>query len=93
MSSQSAKAEVLYHTDEKGKKLEPMELAYVDVPDEFTGAVIDCFCDFGRKLVNLSLPVPIQCFAAMDGSQSLNTPWTGRLRRTRHSIVIERRQT
>ncbi len=36
-----SKAEVLYHTDEKGKKLEPMELAYVDVPDEFTGAVID----------------------------------------------------
>ena len=26
--------------DENGKKLEPMELAYVDVPDEFTGAVI-----------------------------------------------------
>ena len=36
-----SKAEVLYHTDEKGKKLEPMELAYVDVPDEFTGNVID----------------------------------------------------
>ena len=36
-----SKAEVLYHTDENGKKLEPMELAYVDVPDEFTGAVID----------------------------------------------------
>ena len=32
-----SKAEVLYHTDENGKKLEPMELAYVDVPDEFTG--------------------------------------------------------
>ena len=36
-----SKAEVLYHTDENGKKLEPMELAYVDVPDEFTGAVIE----------------------------------------------------
>ena len=35
-----SKAEVLYHYDENGKKLEPMELAYVDVPDEFTGAVI-----------------------------------------------------
>ena len=32
-----SKAEVLYHTDENGKKLEPMEIAYVDVPDEFTG--------------------------------------------------------
>ena len=36
-----SKAEVLYKTDENGKKLEPMELAYVDVPDEFTGTVID----------------------------------------------------
>ncbi|MCR5272331.1 MAG: translational GTPase TypA [Lachnospiraceae bacterium] len=35
-----SKAEVLYKTDENGKKLEPMELAYVDVPDEFTGTVI-----------------------------------------------------
>ncbi|MBQ8624838.1 MAG: translational GTPase TypA [Agathobacter sp.] len=35
-----SKAEVLYKTDEHGKKLEPMEIAYVDVPDEFTGAVI-----------------------------------------------------
>ncbi|MCR5678072.1 MAG: translational GTPase TypA [Agathobacter sp.] len=35
-----SKAEVLYKKDENGKLLEPMELAYVDVPDEFTGAVI-----------------------------------------------------
>ena len=35
-----SKAEVLYKEDERGKKLEPMEIAYVDVPDEFTGAVI-----------------------------------------------------
>ena len=36
-----SKAEVLYKTDENGKKLEPIETAYVDVPDEFTGTVID----------------------------------------------------
>lgn len=36
-----SKPEVLYKTDENGKKLEPMEQAYVDVPDEFTGTVID----------------------------------------------------
>ena len=36
-----SKAEVLYHTDENGKKTEPMELAYIDVPDEFTGVVIE----------------------------------------------------
>lgn len=35
-----SKAEVLYKTDENGKKTEPMELAYVDVPEEFSGAVI-----------------------------------------------------
>mgnify|MGYP001121564525 CR=1 FL=1 len=35
-----SKAEVLYKTDENGKKTEPMELAYIDVPDEFSGAVI-----------------------------------------------------
>ena len=36
-----SKPEVLYKTDENGKKLEPMERAYVDVPDDFTGTVID----------------------------------------------------
>ena len=35
-----SKAEVIYHTDERGKKLEPMELVYVDVPEEFAGTVI-----------------------------------------------------
>ena len=36
-----SKAEVLYQTDENGKKLEPMELCYVDVPEEFSGTVIE----------------------------------------------------
>lgn len=35
-----SKAEVLYKTDERGHKLEPMEIAYVDVPEEFSGSVI-----------------------------------------------------
>ena len=35
-----SKAEVLYKTDERGKKLEPMERAYIDVPDDFSGNVI-----------------------------------------------------
>ena len=34
------KAEVLYKYDERNRKLEPMELAYVDVPEEYTGVVI-----------------------------------------------------
>ena len=35
-----SKAEVLYKYDERNRKLEPMELAYVDVPEEYTGVVI-----------------------------------------------------
>ena len=35
-----SKAEVIYKKDERGRKLEPMEIAYVDVPDEFSGTVI-----------------------------------------------------
>ncbi|MBE5937293.1 MAG: translational GTPase TypA [Lachnospiraceae bacterium] len=36
-----SKAEVLYKYDEIGHKLEPIERAYVDVPDEFQGSVIE----------------------------------------------------
>lgn len=36
-----SKAEVLYKTDEAGHRLEPMELAYIDVPNEYAGAVIE----------------------------------------------------
>lgn len=35
-----SKAEVILRTDEAGRKLEPMEIAYIDVPDDCTGAVI-----------------------------------------------------
>ncbi|MBO8462864.1 MAG: translational GTPase TypA [Firmicutes bacterium] len=35
-----SKAEVLYKEDERGQKLEPMELATIDVPDDFSGSVI-----------------------------------------------------
>ena len=42
-----SKAEVLYKKDEDGKLLEPMEIAYVDVPEEFAGNVIEKLS--GRK--------------------------------------------
>ena len=48
-----SKAEVLYKTDEKGKKLEPMEIAYVDVPDDFTGAVIQKLSQRKGELQNM----------------------------------------
>ncbi len=48
-----SKAEVLYKEDEKGKKLEPMELAYVDVPEEFSGAVIEKLSQRKGELQNM----------------------------------------
>jgi len=36
-----SKAEVIYKEDENGHKLEPMELCYIDVPEEFSGSVIE----------------------------------------------------
>ena len=49
-----SKAEVLYKQDEKGKLLEPIEMAYVDVPDEFTGTVIDKLSQRKGELQNMS---------------------------------------
>ena len=49
-----SKAEVLYKKDAKGKLLEPMETAYVDVPDEFTGTVIDKLSQRKGELQNMS---------------------------------------
>ena len=48
-----SKAEVLYKKDENGKLLEPMEMAYVDVPDEFTGAVISKLQQRKGELLNM----------------------------------------
>ena len=48
-----SKAEVLYHTDENGKKTEPMEMAYVDGPDEFTGVVIEKLSQRKGELQNM----------------------------------------
>ena len=48
-----SKAEVLYHYDEKGKKLEPMERAIVDVPDEFAGIIIQELGTRKGEMVNM----------------------------------------
>ena len=50
-----SKAEVLYKTDENGKKLEPMEIAYIDVPDEFTGVVIEKLSQRKGELRNMGM--------------------------------------
>ena len=49
-----SKAEVLYKQDENGKKLEPMEMAYIDVPEEFSGAVIEKLSIRKGELRNMS---------------------------------------
>lgn len=49
-----SKAEVLFHTDERGKKLEPMELAYIDVPEEFSGSVIQKLSQRKGELLGMS---------------------------------------
>ncbi len=48
-----SKAEVLYKTDENGKRLEPMELTYVDVPEEFAGTVIEKLSQRKGELLNM----------------------------------------
>jgi len=48
-----SKAEVLYHYDEKGKRQEPMELAYVDVDDEYAGSVIQKLGERKGELLNM----------------------------------------
>lgn len=49
-----SKAEVLYKTDENGKRLEPMETAYVDVPEEFSGSVIQKLSARKGELLGMS---------------------------------------
>lgn len=48
-----SKAEVLYKKDENGKFLEPMEIAYIDVPEEFTGTVIEKLSQRKGELQNM----------------------------------------
>ncbi len=50
-----SKAEVLYKEDENGKRLEPMELAYIDVADEYSGAVIEKLGQRKGELQNMNV--------------------------------------
>ncbi len=50
-----SKAEVLYKEDANGKKLEPMELAYIDVPEEFSGTVIEKLSQRKGELQGMSV--------------------------------------
>lgn len=58
-----SKAEVIYKEDEKGHKLEPYEIAYVDVPQEFAGTVISMLAERKGELQGMS--------SLADGTQRL----------------------
>ncbi|MBO6236172.1 MAG: GTP-binding protein, partial [Schwartzia sp.] len=49
-----SKAEVIYKEDENGKRLEPIEICYIDVPEEFSGNVIQKLGERKGELVNMS---------------------------------------
>ncbi len=50
-----SKAEVLYHTDEKGRKTEPMETAVIDVPEEYSGVIIEKLSQRKGELTNMTM--------------------------------------
>ncbi|MBQ3793171.1 MAG: translational GTPase TypA [Lachnospiraceae bacterium] len=50
-----SKAEVIYKQDENGKKTEPMELVYIDVPEEYSGVVIEKLSQRKAELINMGL--------------------------------------
>lgn len=49
-----SKAEVIYKKDENGKRLEPMENAIIDVPEEFSGTIISMLSERKGNLLNMS---------------------------------------
>ena len=49
-----SKAQVIFKKGENGEKLEPMEKAYVDVPEEFAGTVIEKLSNRKGELLNMS---------------------------------------
>ncbi|MBR2187959.1 MAG: translational GTPase TypA [Eubacterium sp.] len=50
-----SRAEVIYRHDERGKLLEPMEIVYVDVPEEFSGSVIQRLSERKGELQGMSM--------------------------------------
>ncbi len=49
-----SKTEVLYKTDERGRRLEPMERAFIDVPEDFSGSVIQKLSNRKGELLGMS---------------------------------------
>ncbi|MDO5155196.1 MAG: translational GTPase TypA [Eubacteriales bacterium] len=82
-----SKAEVIYKNDENGKKLEPMEIAYIDVPEEFSGTVISMLNERKGELqamnpahdgtVRLEFNIPARGLIGFRGDFMTSTKGTG----------------
>ena len=82
-----SKAEVIYKEDERGKKLEPMEIAVVDVPEEFSGTVINMLTQRKGELqgmapmsdgnVRLEFDIPSRGLIGFRGEFMTSTKGTG----------------
>ncbi|MBR2528023.1 MAG: translational GTPase TypA [Blautia sp.] len=82
-----SKPEVLYRQDENGAKLEPMEIALVDVAEEFSGTVIQMLSERKGELtsmdtgsdgsVRLEFRIPSRGLIGFRGDFLTNTRGTG----------------
>ncbi len=82
-----SKAEVIYKEDENGKKLEPMEIAYIDVPEEFSGTIISMLNERKGELqamnpahdgtVRLEFNIPARGLIGFRGDFMTSTKGTG----------------
>ncbi len=82
-----SKAEVIYKEDESGKKLEPMEIAYIDVPEEFSGTIISMLNERKGELqamnpahdgtVRLEFKIPARGLIGFRGDFMTSTKGTG----------------
>ena len=82
-----SKAQVIYKEDDKGKKLEPMEIAYIDVPEEFSGTIISMLNERKGELqamapahdgtVRLEFNIPARGLSGFRGDFMTSTKGTG----------------
>ena len=82
-----SKAEVIYKEDENGKKLEPMEIAYIDVPEEFSGTIISMLNERKGELqamnpahdgtIRLEFKIPARGLIGFRGDFMTSTKGTG----------------
>jgi GTP-binding protein len=82
-----SKAEVIMKTDDKGRKLEPIESCYVNVPQDFSGTVISmlserkgelvCMSTLSDGSVRLEFSIPARGLIGVHGSFLTATKGTG----------------